>query len=333
MNQQKLKHFIAASKSIKANGIIPALACIKAERTCPDEITLTKSSLDSWYIETIPATGATFTGVVLFDEKPLAAYLSISKDETVNMKVNGKKVSLFSGGNTIEFTMVDEKDYPKSPAIDTEDVLYTFTQDDADALHMALSFVKKDLPGFALENIFIIDGYIYASNGFYGFRYPTAAPDMVLSTNAAAAINEGSNFVLSGNYTCIISPEGTKKHLFITPEANAPSFKSVFADGSLVSSINTSELISGLKLTLQMASEKMIITDVGDGRMVYKEDAYGVLLDYAIETGNFSARLNASLMLPILSAIPQQEYDIFSISKGIFSLQSGNLYILFTTLQ
>ena len=205
--------------------------------------------------------------------------------------------------------------------------------DEADALHMACTFVKKDIAGHAMENIFIVDGFIYASDGFYGIRYPTAAPNMVISPQCAAVVQDGSRYVQSGNYTCIVSPDGSTRHLFITPEATVPAFKTVFRTGDYVSTINTAEIITGLKIVQQMASEKLVIAEIGDGRILYKEDAYGTLLDYSVTTGNFASKVNVQPLLPLLSAIPQTQYDVHQVAPGFFYLNDGDLYIFFTTIQ
>lgn len=332
MKQQTLKQFIAKSKSIKPNTIIPALSCIKAQ-CIGENLVLTKSSLDAWLVEVTPV-AKKFDVVILFEEKPLNAYLSISKDEDINLSIKGNKVSMHAGSNTIEFTMIDAKEYPLAPVIEMENILqHVFTGDEADALHMACTFVKKDIAGHAMENIFIVDGFIYASDGFYGIRYPTAAPNMVISPQCAAVVQDGSRYVQSGNYTCIVSPDGSTRHLFITPEATVPAFKTVFRTGDYVSTINTAEIITGLKIVQQMASEKLVIAEIGDGRILYKEDAYGTLLDYSVTTGNFASKVNVQPLLPLLSAIPQTQYDVHQVAPGIFYLNDGDLYIFFTTIQ
>jgi len=331
MKTEVVKQFIAKSKSVKPNTIIPAVSCIKAE-CIGGSLVLTKSSLDTWLIESTPVTKP-FKGVILFEEKPLAAYLSISKDEEISFSQNGSKVALVSGSNTIEFTMLDVKEYPKTPEIEDYQPMYVFNRAEADALHMACAFVKKDATGHPLENIFVVDGFIYASDGFYGLRYPTGAPDMAISPQCAAVVQDGSMYMKSGNYTCIVSPDGSTRHLFISSEATAPGFKAVFKQGEKISTINTAELVTGLRIVQQMANEKLVIAEIGDGRILYKEDAYGTMLDYSITTGNFTAKINASLTLPLLMALPQTDYDVHAIAPGIFHLTNGDLYFLFTTIQ
>lgn len=331
MKTEVVKQFIAKSKSVKPNTIIPALSCIKAE-CIGGSLVLTKSSLDTWLIESTPVTKP-FKGVILFEEKPLAAYLSISKDEEISFTINGSKVALVSGSNTVEFTMIDAKEYPVTPVIEMGNILHVFTEDEADALHMACAFVKKEMTGHPLENIFIVDGFIYASDNFYGIRYPTAAPNMAISPQCAAVVQDGSSYVQSGNYTCIVSPDGSTRHLFITPEATAPAFKSVFKQGEKISTINTAEMVTGLRIVQQMANEKLVFAEIGDGRILYKEYAYGTLLDYSITTGNFTAKTNVTFLLPLLMALPQTDYDVHAIAPGIFHLTNGDLYFLFTTIQ
>ena len=331
MKQQTVKNFIAKSKSVKPNNIIPALSCIKAE-CIGNSLVLTKSSLDTWLIESTPVTKP-FKGVILFEEKPLAAYLSISKDEEIAFTINGSKVALVSGSNTIEFTMLNVKEYPKTPEIENDQPLYVFNQAEADALHMACAFVKKDAAGHPLENIFVVDGFIYASDGYYGLRYPTGAPDMAISPQCAAVVQDGSMYMKSGNYTCIISPDGRTRHLFISSEATAPGFKAVFKQGEKISTINTAELVTGLRIVQQMANEKLVIAEIGDGRILYKEDAYGTMMDYSITTGNFTAKTNVTFLLPLLMALPQTDYDVHAIAPGMFHLTNGDLYFLFTTIQ
>lgn len=332
MKTEVVKQFIAKSKSIKPNTIIPALSCIKAQ-CIGENLVLTKSSLDAWLVEVTPV-AKKFDVVILFEEKPLNAYLSISKDEDINLSIKGNKVSMHAGSNTIEFTMIDAKEYPLAPVIEMENILqHVFTGDEADALHMACAFVKKDATGHPLENIFVVDGFIYASDGFYGLRYPTGAPDMAISPQCAAVVQDGSMYMKSGNYTCIVSPDGSTRHLFISSEATAPGFKAVFKQGEKISTINTAELVTGLRIVQQMANEKLVIAEIGDGRILYKEDAYGTMLDYSITTGNFTAKINASLTLPLLMALPQTDYDVHQVAPGIFYLNDGDLYIFFTTIQ
>jgi hypothetical protein len=319
----ELKEFIAKSKAIRVNNILPILSYIKY-----DSGVLTKTNQETFFSSKISTNDK---GCFLIDERIISAYLKDFPSDTINIEQDGNFMVI---NKKTRFPAEKAEMFPKAPESDTINKV-ALDETIMKAISYFGSLTMSSEITHNLCFVHIAGGGMFASNNhcFVSKEIDLKNDGIILSREACALLSSYSEveYYSNENYNFFIS--GGNSIAIIKPHASTPleQFKKVIESGNkddyfevdkglLLSFCEFATAVSGSLLPECAASVKKGVMSLSLNDSAYEiTDKRDIDVDGDFEIESFS--FNPKILSPFLRALP---YGVIRFSpheqKGVLSV-------------
>lgn len=312
----ELRSFLKRTSYIKHSNILPVLDHLLIE---PGRII--KSNLDTFCSMKITSDQS-----VLIEEKTLAAILTSTTDEYINIEIKDK-VIIGNGKAKVSHPITDVQHYPKMPDLPDEKG-FDLNQQMIDAITISGNFVSELETDNALQAVNIKDDFIAATDRYklYYESFKTKFPNIIIQKEHVPLISQ----LIEPLVYC-----GDKRYYFVSDnitysfaktEDTTPDFKllaSRFNGEAEQFIINKQALIDFCNLVNSINDSRVAICKMtASGFELIDEDKP---VSWPYELPGIDFKFNARTMAPALKQWPDSELRCKVVNNALVITDSDSL--------